>query len=376
MSIVNVNTTGGAYAIHIAPNILQQLATSIPENASSIVLISNTTVMPLYGDIVKKSLAVTAKPLHVLELPDGEIFKNLETLNTIYTFLLTKHVDRKAVIVALGGGVIGDMCGYAAASYMRGIRFVQVPTTLLAQVDSSVGGKTAVNHSMGKNMIGAFYQPIAVDIDVNVLKTLPEREVSAGLAEVIKYGLILDADFFAWCEENVEKLRALDQEAITYAIHRSCELKAQVVNEDEKEIYIIDEHYQTGMFNEDIVELIKYKGYSKSVIVADSAEEKSIKWMKKNGVPRIKSSVKGPDSIMFGIKYLQGYKVFIHPKCKNFIIEIKNYVWDTDKKTGKSLNKPIDNYNHLIDAWRYSVEPLLIRNNVNKDNFKFITNKK
>lgn len=235
MSIVNVNTTGGAYAIHIAPNILQQLATSIPENASSIVLISNTTVMPLYGDIVKKSLAVTAKPLHVLELPDGEIFKNLETLNTIYTFLLTKHVDRKAVIVALGGGVIGDMCGYAAASYMRGIRFVQVPTTLLAQVDSSVGGKTAVNHSMGKNMIGAFYQPIAVDIDVNVLKTLPEREVSAGLAEVIKYGLILDADFFAWCEENVEKLRALDSETITYAIHRSCELKAQVVNEDEKE---------------------------------------------------------------------------------------------------------------------------------------------
>ena len=153
-------------------------------------------------------------------------------------------------------------------------------------------------------------------------------------------------------------------------------LIVSLVNEDEKEIYIIDEHYQTGMFNEDIVELIKYKGYSKSVIVADSAEEKSIKWMKKNGVPRIKSSVKGPDSIMFGVQYLQGYKVFIHPKCKNFIIEIKNYVWDTDKKTGKSLNKPIDNYNHLIDAWRYSIEPLLIRNNVNKDNFKFITNKK
>lgn len=153
-------------------------------------------------------------------------------------------------------------------------------------------------------------------------------------------------------------------------------LIVSLVNEDEKEIYIIDEHYQTGMFNEDIVELIKYKGYSKSVIVADSAEEKSIKWMKKNGVPRIKSSVKGPDSIMFGIQYLQGYKVYIHPKCKNFIIEIKNYVWDTDKKTGKSLNKPIDNYNHLIDAWRYSIEPLLIRNNVNKDNFKFITNKK
>lgn len=235
MSIVQVNTDSGRYAIHIAPKILQQLATSIPEDATSIVLISNTTVMPLYGDVVKRSLAVTAKPLHALELHDGEAFKNLETLNTIYTFLLNKGVDRKAVIVALGGGVVGDISGYAAATYMRGIRFIQVPTTLLAQVDSSVGGKTAVNHPLGKNMIGAFYQPIAVDIDVEVLKTLPEREVSAGLAEVIKYGLILDKEFFAWCEQNVEKLRALEPEAISYAIHRSCELKAYVVGEDEKE---------------------------------------------------------------------------------------------------------------------------------------------
>ncbi len=186
MSIVNVNVAGGSYAIHIAPNVLKQLATSIPEDASSIVLISNKTIMPLYGDVVKQSLSVTAKPLHILELPDGEAFKTLETLNTIYTFLLSQRVDRKAVIVALGGGVIGDMCGYAAASYMRGIRFIQVPTTLLAQVDSSVGGKTAVNHPLGKNMIGAFYQPIAVDIDVDVLKTLSAREISAGLAEVIK----------------------------------------------------------------------------------------------------------------------------------------------------------------------------------------------
>ncbi len=235
MSIVHVKVEGGSYAIHIAPNVLQQLATSIPEDASSIVVISNATVMPLYGQMVKTSLSVTAKPIYVLELPDGEAFKTLETLNTIYTFLLTHRVDRKAVIVALGGGVIGDMSGYAAASYMRGIRFIQVPTTLLAQVDSSVGGKTAVNHPLGKNMIGAFYQPIAVDIDVNVLQTLPAREVSAGLAEVIKYGLILDAEFFAWCEANVEKLRALDPETITYAIQRSCELKAYVVGEDEKE---------------------------------------------------------------------------------------------------------------------------------------------
>lgn len=232
---MQVNTEGGCYTIHIASNILQQLAVSIPEDTTSIVVISNTTVMPLYGEIVIHALSVTGKPLYCLELPDGEAFKNLETLNTIYTFLLHKGVDRKSVIVALGGGVVGDISGYAAATYMRGIRFIQVPTTLLAQVDSSVGGKTAVNHPLGKNMIGAFYQPIAVNIDVDVLKTLPEREISAGLAEVIKYGMILDADFFAWCEKNVKKLRALDPEALSYAIHRSCELKAYVVGEDEKE---------------------------------------------------------------------------------------------------------------------------------------------
>lgn len=235
MSIVNVNTTSGSYCIHIAPHILKQLATAIPQDTSSVVIISNPTVMGLYGEVLKTSLNVCAKTLHVFEVPDGEAFKSLDTLNTIYTFLLMHKIDRKAVILAFGGGVIGDMAGYAAATYMRGIRFIQVPTTLLAQVDSSVGGKTAVNHSLGKNMIGAFYQPIAVDIDVNVLKTLSARDVSAGLAEVIKYGLILDKDFFKWCEEHVEALRALDTEVITYAIERACQLKAHVVEQDEKE---------------------------------------------------------------------------------------------------------------------------------------------
>ncbi|NEN75588.1 3-dehydroquinate synthase [Pelistega sp. NLN82] len=235
MSLVNVNTLGGNYPIRIAPKMLQQIATSVPENASSVVIISNTTVMPLYGEQVQQSLQGIHKPIYTLVLPDGESFKTLETLNTIYTFLLRHKVDRKAVIIALGGGVIGDMAGYAAASYMRGIRFIQVPTTLLAQVDSSVGGKTAVNHPLGKNMIGAFYQPIAVDIDIDVLHTLPSREVSAGLAEVIKYGMIMDADFFAWCERHVEQLRALAPEIISYAIQRSCELKAYVVEQDEKE---------------------------------------------------------------------------------------------------------------------------------------------
>lgn len=235
MSIVHVNTENASYPIHIAPQLIHQLATSVPVDASSIVLISNPSILAIYGDAVKKSLAVTGKQVFVCEVPDGEAYKNIESLNNIYTFLLERQIDRKAVIVAFGGGVVGDMAGYAAASYMRGIRFVQVPTTLLAQVDSSVGGKTAVNHPLGKNMIGAFYQPIAVDIDIDVLKSLPAREISAGLAEVIKYGLILDAEFFAWCERNVEKLRALDEETITYAIQRSCELKAYVVSNDEKE---------------------------------------------------------------------------------------------------------------------------------------------
>ena len=235
MSIVRVNVPGGSYPISIAPNIMQQLATSIPPDASAVVLLSNSTVRKLYGETALKALKVTGKEVYCFDIPDGEQYKNLDTLNDVYTFMLENKLDRKSVLVALGGGVIGDLGGFAAATFMRGIRFVQVPTTLLAQVDSSVGGKTAVNHPLGKNLIGAFYQPIAVDIDINVLKTLPKREIAAGLAEVIKYGLIMDREFFEWCEVNVEDLIALEPAAITYAIHRSCELKAQVVEEDEKE---------------------------------------------------------------------------------------------------------------------------------------------
>lgn len=147
---------------------------------------------------------------------------------------------------------------------------------------------------------------------------------------------------------------------------------ASLVDVENKEIYIFDEHYEKGMFNEDIVKMIEYKGFAKSKITADSAEEKSIKWMKRNGLPRIRSSVKGPDSIIYGIQYLQGYKVYILPKCKNFIVEIKNYIWDTDKKTGKALNKPIDDYNHLLDAWRYSVEELATKRKIKAGQYKMI----
>jgi 3-dehydroquinate synthase len=198
-------------------------------------VVSDRTVSALYGARVRHALEALRKPLVFIELPDGEAHKTWDTLNLIFDSLLSHQLDRKAVLVALGGGVVGDMCGFAAACYMRGVRFIQAPTTLLAQVDSSVGGKTAINHPLGKNMIGAFYQPLAVEIDTDVLASLPQREISAGLAEVIKYGMIADAEFFAWCEDHVEALRALEPSAVEHAIRRSCELKAQVVSQDERE---------------------------------------------------------------------------------------------------------------------------------------------
>jgi len=235
MKLVSVQTPGGSYPIHVAPGRLSSIAQSIPGDATAIALLTNTTVNSLLGDRVHAQLENTGKRVIRIVLPDGEAHKDWQSLNQIFDTLLQHRLDRKAVLVALGGGVVGDVGGFAAACYLRGIRFVQVPTTLLAQVDSSVGGKTAINHPLGKNMIGAFYQPIAVEIDTDVLATLPDREISAGLAEVIKYGLILDADFFAWCEANAAALRARDATALNTAIVRSCELKAWVVARDERE---------------------------------------------------------------------------------------------------------------------------------------------
>lgn len=171
----------------------------------------------------------------VLELPDGEQYKSLDTFNTVMSYLLEGNFARDVVVIALGGGVIGDLVGFSAACYQRGVDFIQIPTTLLSQVDSSVGGKTAVNHKLGKNMIGAFYQPKSVIIDTDCLATLPEREFAAGIAEVIKYGIIYDQDFFVWLEENLHKLYELDEQALTYAIARCCQIKAEVVAQDEKE---------------------------------------------------------------------------------------------------------------------------------------------
>jgi len=198
-----------------------------------VMIVTNETVGPLYEQQLRHALA--GYEVDSVTLPDGESYKNWETLNRIYDRLLECRHTRHSTIIALGGGVVGDMAGFAAATYQRGIEFIQVPTTLLSQVDSSVGGKTGINHPLGKNMIGAFYQPQAVVIDTLSLQTLPEREVSAGLAEVIKYGLIRDAGFFSWLEGNGDALRSLDSEVLARAIQTSCACKADVVAEDERE---------------------------------------------------------------------------------------------------------------------------------------------
>ena len=222
-----------SYPIHIGRGLLDAglINQHIPSN--QVMLVSNETVAPLYLDRLKASL----DGLQVEEciLPDGEQYKDLGTLNLIFDALLERRFDRGCTLVALGGGVVGDMAGFAAASYQRGVHFIQVPTTLLAQVDSSVGGKTGVNHRLGNNMIGAFYQPRCVLIDTDTLNTLDDRQLSAGLAEVIKYGLINDLEFFGWLEANYRKLLDRDPETLAFAIERSCADKAAVVAEDERE---------------------------------------------------------------------------------------------------------------------------------------------
>lgn len=200
-----------------------------------VAVVTNTTVGPLYLSQFTQTLRQAGKEVVPIVLPDGEEYKNWENLMKIFDVLLQEKSDRKITLIALGGGVIGDMTGFAAASYMRGVPFVQVPTTLLAQVDSSVGGKTGINHALGKNMIGAFYQPQSVIADLAALDTLPSNELSAGLAEVIKHGAIIDAEFFDWIEANIGQLVAKNTQALAYAVQRSCEIKAEVVRQDEKE---------------------------------------------------------------------------------------------------------------------------------------------
>jgi 3-dehydroquinate synthase len=239
MSILTVALSNDrSYPIFIGSGILSQPELLLPYLSSKqCCIVTNTTVAQLYEQPVRELLGrVRADAqISVVHLPDGESYKTLETLTKVFDTLLQERHNRRTTLIALGGGVVGDMTGFAAATYQRGVDFIQIPTTLLSQVDSSVGGKTGVNHPLGKNMIGAFYQPRAVVIDTDVLKTLPSRELAAGLAEVIKYGLIADADFFAWLEANIDALNARDTDALTYAIRRSCEIKADVVGQDEFE---------------------------------------------------------------------------------------------------------------------------------------------
>ena len=225
-----------SYSILIGEQLLDAASTwaDLPK-ASAALIVTNDTVGPIYAERLQAALAPLYKQVHTVALPDGESHKDWQTLNLIFDELLGKGADRKTVLFALGGGVVGDMTGFAAACYMRGVPFVQVPTTLLAQVDSSVGGKTAINHPIGKNMIGAFYQPQRVVCDLAVLKTLPARELSAGLAEIIKYGPIADMAFFEWIEANVQALKACEPQAMAHAVKRSCEIKALVVGQDERE---------------------------------------------------------------------------------------------------------------------------------------------
>ncbi len=234
METLNIDLGDRSYPVLIGSDLLQRhdlIQQYI--HGQSCLTVSNATVAPLY--LHEITAALSGLKHDVCILPDGESYKTLDTLNSIYTHLLNGRYDRSTTLLALGGGVVGDMTGFAAASYQRGVNFIQVPTTLLAMVDSSVGGKTGVNHPLGKNMIGAFHQPQAVIIDTDTLDTLDDRQLKAGLAEVIKYGLIVDSEFLSWLEEHTEALLNRDKPALTYAIKRSCQIKADIVAKDEKE---------------------------------------------------------------------------------------------------------------------------------------------
>ena len=236
METINVALGDRAYPIHVGQGLFDRVDLLSPLlKQAKVAIVSNQTVAPLYLQRLKSGLQLAGIDVVVIVLPDGEVFKNWETLNTIFDGLLAAQCERSTTLIALGGGVVGDMTGFSAACYQRGMPFIQIPTTLLAQVDSSVGGKTAINHPRGKNMIGAFYQPRLVLADTDVLTSLPDRELRAGLAEVIKYGLIRDLPFLEWLETHVEELLAREPGALAYAICRSCQNKADVVVADEHE---------------------------------------------------------------------------------------------------------------------------------------------
>ena len=235
MKTININLEKRSYPIYVGEGLLENYGL-LKKHISNkkVAIITNDKIAPLYLEKISNTLSVEKEIIPII-LPDGEVFKNFETLNLIYDTLLKNKANRQITLIALGGGVIGDITGFAAATFMRGVDFIQIPSTLLSQVDSSVGGKTGINHPLGKNMIGAFYQPKCVIADINLLETLPDKELSAGLAEVIKYGLIRDSSFFEWLENNVEGIIKRDSQLLIEAVVRSCQNKVDIVESDEFE---------------------------------------------------------------------------------------------------------------------------------------------
>ncbi len=239
MKTLQVDLGIRSYPIYIGENLIQNHELFAPHVRGHLsIIVTNPTIAPLYADQVENALKQIGQQVVRVIIPDGEAHKNWETLQLIFNGLMEAGADRKSTIIALGGGVLGDMAGFAAASFMRGISFIQIPTTLLSQVDSSVGGKTGINHPLGKNMIGAFHQPVAVIADLRTLTTLPSKELAAGLAEVVKHGAIADAGFLSWIESHISNLNVCDLSAMEHAVLRSCEIKSTIVAADEKEIGI------------------------------------------------------------------------------------------------------------------------------------------
>lgn len=235
MEVVNLDLGADSYPIYIGSGLITDNAILHPYiEGQQVCVVSNTTVGPIYGERLRQQLGGDLA-VDYFELPDGEQYKTLDSLNKIITHLLENRHERSTTLIALGGGVVGDITGFAAACYLRGVNFLQVPTTLLAQVDSSVGGKTGVNHPLGKNLIGAFKQPECVLIDIDTLSTLPDRELRAGMAEVIKHGAIRDIEFIRWLEENLDQIQSLEPVTMSYLVKRNCQIKAEVVSSDEKE---------------------------------------------------------------------------------------------------------------------------------------------
>ena len=355
MKTVKVDLGLCSYDIFIGQKLLDSLGERIKSTGLNgrAGILTNDTVGPIYGKQVAKSLREAGYEVSVFSLPDGEKFKTIESMACVYDWLLAEGFDRKSFIVALGGGVIGDMAGFAAATFMRGIDFVQVPTTLLAQVDSSVGGKTGVNRPLGKNMVGAFHQPRLVLADVDTLNTLPKEEFVSGLAEVVKYGVIRDAEFFEWLEGHAASVLKMQPKALAHIIRRSCEIKAEVVGADEREgglRAILNFGHTVGHAVESLTDYTGYRhgeAVSIGMVVAarlacaqglcdGDVPEQLVKLLVRLGLPTDFPKKLSPDSVIKSIghdKKAEGGRVkFVLPTRIGEVVITRE--WSEEKLTG------------------------------------------